>query len=98
MTIHCEIQRAIFFLFDGDPIESFLGRGILRIHLADRAHDHPADGQVAVPFLVRRDDMSGSRLGTAVKEDLLEGGHVLVPVLSLGEVSGAELPVFLGDV
>ena len=70
-----------------------VGRGPLEVEPPQRLEQQVADGEVAEPLLVRRDDVPGRRLGVGALEGDLVGVAVLGPPSPLVDVAGVELPV-----
>ena len=80
-----------------DPAQSG-GRDFWIRHFqgVQRTDDYFADGEVAEPFVIRRDDVPRRFFSAAVCDSVLISGLVPFPVLALFKVGGGSFPVFGG--
>src|SRR5262249_10890557 len=66
--------------------------GELEVERPDGVREDTGDDGVAGPLGVRGNDVPGSPLGAGGRERLLEGAHVVVPVVPFRQIAGGELP------
>ena len=60
--------------------------GNFMFKLLQRIHQNPADGEIAKPFVIRRDDVPWRILGIAASDGLLVSFLIIIPELPLLEI------------
>ena len=81
-------------LIEVDLIEIILRRRELRIQFAQGLNEHSADGEIAIPFLIGRNDVPRCVFRGAAVKHLLIRLLIGVPLLAFFEVVPREFPLF----